>query len=263
MRWKTSLLAGVALASLLPFSLCSRAAAERPAPPTRLDADGTRSRSGDQKPQVRVRTAPEYPADLKRMRFQGTVVMLVELDARGDITRAVATASSHADFTAAAEAAVRTWKFNPALVDGTPVASRFEFPIGFQLDPLPGDPPPAPAVPIRREPASARRQSVSVPAEPPGVVPFESLDVRPKVVSQVTPQYPGSLGSATVTGRVVVTFILEETGEVGAILNTEVSHPAFGGAAIAALREWKFSPAMKNGRPVKTRMQVPIDIRRK
>lgn len=265
MSGKTSLLAGVALASLFSFSPFGSAAAEKLSPPSRLELDDSPSRNGDRKPQIRVRIAPEYPPELKRLRFQGSVVMLVELDERGEVARAVATASSHADFTTAAEAAVRKWKFDPALLDGRPVPSRFEFPIAFHLEPIPdgpSDPPPAPAVPIRREPSYGRQGPVSVPAQPAGVIPLEQLDVRPKVLTQVAPKYPRSLGTATLKGRVVVTFVLEETGEVGAILDTQVSHPAFGASAIAALREWKFSPAMKDGQPVKTRLVVPIDFRR-
>ena len=68
------------------------------------------------------RPAPTYPALSRRLGEEGRVVVRVELDAQGRVENArVATGSGVARLDAAALAAVRTWRCNPARRDGQAV----------------------------------------------------------------------------------------------------------------------------------------------
>lgn len=64
--------------------------------------------------------APAYPAIAKTARASGTVVVQVEVDERGRVTKARAT-SGHPLLRAAAEAAARQASFSPTLLSGKPV----------------------------------------------------------------------------------------------------------------------------------------------
>lgn len=79
--------------------------------------------------------APRYPAEALKQRKAGTVVLLVDVDAKGVVT-AIKLDRSAGDArldAAAMEAAVR-WKFRPATKDGRQVATRVRVPIQFELD---------------------------------------------------------------------------------------------------------------------------------
>ena len=75
-------------------------------------------------------------------------------------------------------------------------------------------------------------------------------DVRePELVTTVPPEYPLAARESQTTGDVAVDVIIESDGRVGAA--TAVSGPAIlRAAAQAALRRWRFRPAVLDGVPV-------------
>jgi protein TonB len=79
--------------------------------------------------------APGYPSQALRRRIEGEVLLRVEVDARGRPTRVqVERGSGARQLDAAAVAAVRRWRFEPALHDGQPVPSSVLIPIAFRLE---------------------------------------------------------------------------------------------------------------------------------
>lgn len=79
-----------------------------------------------------------YPPAAARSREEGSLVLLVQVDADGrpgEVT--VETRSGSRDLDRAAQQAVRDWKFEPAIRDGKPVASAVRVPIDFTLDDAP------------------------------------------------------------------------------------------------------------------------------
>ncbi|MDA8256161.1 MAG: energy transducer TonB [Betaproteobacteria bacterium] len=80
------------------------------------------------------RTAPNYPVPSRRMGETGTAVLRVELDEQGRVAAArVATGSGFDRLDAAALAAVKTWRCNPAQRDGQPVRAVALQPFKFVL----------------------------------------------------------------------------------------------------------------------------------
>src|SRR5690606_1541987 len=89
----------------------------------------------DREAQPLTRAVPAYPDAARRAGAEGTVVLQVEVDANGrpgDIT--VARRSGSRELDRAAEQAVRSWTFEPAMRDGKPVASTVQVPVDFHLD---------------------------------------------------------------------------------------------------------------------------------
>jgi TonB family protein len=62
-------------------------------------------------------------------------------------------------------------------------------------------------------------------------------------------------------GNVVVEFIVDTTGRVRDARPVQSTHPGFSQSAVLAVGAWRFLPANRNGRIVKTRMRVPIYFR--
>jgi protein TonB len=79
--------------------------------------------------------APAYPRRALRRGWQGTVWLLLEVDADGrPTTVTLDRTSGHADLDEAALAAARAWRLTPALEGATPVAGALRVPVTFRLD---------------------------------------------------------------------------------------------------------------------------------
>lgn len=86
----------------------------------------------DEKPQVLVQRAPDYPQDLLRQGVSGKVELLVLLDPEGKVVDAAVASASDDRFSAAALAVIHDWRFAPARHQGRPVAIRMRVPLTFQ-----------------------------------------------------------------------------------------------------------------------------------
>lgn len=74
------------------------------------------------------------------------------------------------------------------------------------------------------------------------------------------PEYPRALLKDRVQGQAVVKFRVTRTG---AVVDPEVktaSDPVFGESALAAMRLWRFLPAVKEGRAVEARAEMPFQF---
>ena len=89
---------------------------------------------------------------------------------------------------------------------------------------------------------------------------LEDLDEIPKVITQVRPVYPPSLRRSGSGGRVVVLFIVDESGTVRLPRIENSSDYAFDKPALDAIKKWRFTPGIKDGKKVKTKMRLPISF---
>lgn len=79
--------------------------------------------------------APEYPASALRSGTEGTVTVRVEVDASGRPGNVEVVRSSRSrDLDQAALRAVRGWTFQPAMENGSAVASTVEVPVDFRVE---------------------------------------------------------------------------------------------------------------------------------
>lgn len=82
----------------------------------------------------------------------------------------------------------------------------------------------------------------------------------PRLVTQVRPEYPAAARQARLGATVMLQIVVDRYGDV-----TEVtvlrSHPLFDGVAVEAIRQWKYRPAMQNGRAVKVYLLVTVEFR--
>lgn len=141
----------------------------------------------------------------------------------------------------------------------------------------PAPPPPAPDP--RPEPAPSQ-ESVPEPAEVPdgGPPPAEAsaavpvpqivdteylpsrlLDVYPKPMSDVPMVYPDAAATQDMSGRVKLLLLIDEIGSVVEASVVEADPPGyFEQSAIDTFRGVLFSPGMRDGHPVKSRLVVEV-----
>lgn len=121
-----------------------------PAPPAPSEAPPAPAAPPAPLPDGIQGTAPKYPAAAAEQKLGGRVMLVVDLAADGSVTDAMVESAQPAGvFDASALQAVKSWKFNPQMEDGKPVAGRVRVPIDFSPDgpPPPPAPPTAPTAP--------------------------------------------------------------------------------------------------------------------
>ena len=82
----------------------------------------------------------------------------------------------------------------------------------------------------------------------------------PKLFTGPQPEYPAALLKAKTSGRAVISVRIGANGRLYDEAVKSATDPAFGEAALEAVRMWRFLPQVKDGRPVETFADVPIEF---
>lgn len=89
----------------------------------------------------------------------------------------------------------------------------------------------------------------------------DSVDDPPKPVSRKAPQYPDRARKKGISGRVVLSVLIDASGNVSDVRVVESEPPGvFDEAAVAAVKTWRFQPAMYEGNPVAIRVTQPLSF---
>jgi general secretion pathway protein A len=111
------------------------------------------------------------------------------------------------------------------------------------------------------------QNAVSPPQEPPPAkedaneqVPLSSDVTAPKILRASKPVYPYSAQLRRIEGTVIVSVLVSPVGDVEAvrILRSAGSNYGLDQAAVAAVKRWKFTPAVQNGKRVRVWVSYPI-----
>jgi len=83
------------------------------------------------------------------------------------------------------------------------------------------------------------------------------VEELPEAVTKVPPVYPDMAREASVDGTVLVQALV---GKDGKVKDTKVvkSIPMLDAAAVAAVKQWVFKPALSNNKPVAVWVAVPV-----
>lgn len=98
-----------------------------PAPPTSIEASVDIS--------SKAMNPPRYPPAAFRAGIQGEVILIIDVDANGNVTNVTVEKSSrNRDLDRAAMEAARKWRFNAAESGGKKAAGRVRVPVNFALN---------------------------------------------------------------------------------------------------------------------------------
>jgi len=107
--------------------------------------------------------------------------------------------------------------------------------------------------------AAARRAADEAPRpDPCDNSPVGGCVTPPRKLVDVRPAYPSALAAKKATADVVVKATLQEDGVLGDFVPEAGPDPAFVEAVLAAIRQWKFTPAKLNGVPQECQVTVTI-----
>ncbi len=186
---------------------------------------------------------PEYPAALREAGVEGQVDVRFEVDRAGEVRNASIFYATHKEFGEAVKAVVERWRFAPARRNGVPVDQSVRMPVIFVV--RAGDP---------LSKWAGRNVFKKMQREP---IDADDLGAWPEPSVWIEPYYPPQLNGTGKRGEVVVTFVIDEHGDV---INPEIligDDPHFIASALAATVSLEFSPHLNDeGEAVPVSMAV-------
>lgn len=93
------------------------------------------------------------------------------------------------------------------------------------------------------------------------VLSLHAAKTHPQVIEGKQPTYPEDLKKQGTMGEA---RILAQIDAQGAVIEASVksaTHEAFGTAALAAVKAWRFKPATEDGRPVASTVTIPLHFK--
>ena len=167
----------------------------------------------------------------------GMVSLSANLNAEGKV-QSVQVLRDVAGLTDQATAAVNSWSFSPARLNGHPVPSIIDVHVVFN-----------PGIP--------QTQSLSLPPSEPLVSPNPAGYLPPEIAAASYANYPpNSIGA----GTVVLSLTIDGSGNIE---NVSVVRrvPSLTAPSIAAVKTWTINPARYNGKGITSKMAVAFVYR--
>lgn len=182
-------------------------------------------------PDVLGLNPPEFPPEM--LGNNGIVHVTYVCDKAGNVHDITVLSSAHPKFQDSVIEAFAKAKIKPAMRSGRPVAMRSE--VRFHYETRGGG-----TQPFKISGGAAESANL-----PEGM----QYDTPPKVKIAVDPVYPFELAREGLAGSAKVEVLIGPDGKVMDVVVAEASAPEFGLSLKAALQEWTFDPARKDGKP--------------
>ncbi len=149
----------------------------------------------------------------------------------------------------------------PATADTTPLVSPGPATDGPYLGPGPGngDCPGCPPGPGHGDGPVGPAAEPSVPVDPSPIHLSFGM-TKPEVVHQVQPRYSEMARKAGVQGTVIVEAVIDEQGRVTNERLIRGLPMGLDQAALEAIQQWRFKPALLDGRPVKVYFTLTVNF---
>ncbi|HUL54564.1 MAG TPA: energy transducer TonB [Opitutaceae bacterium] len=198
--------------------------------------------------QIKQTVEPVFPPHLLQIGVtQGMVRVAINTDAEGKLVEMLVVGYTRPEFADSAVAAIKQWQFGPARLRGEAVGTTVE--MFFQFE--------ARGVVVSTcnfndvvEKRVADIMGIHYVYQPCSLA---ELDRIPTPIVAIKPQYPVELAEKGVKGSVTVEFYIDETGAIRVPAVSVKDDSQLSALAVIALRQWKFEPPTRNGRPVLVR----------
>src|SRR5579864_3385354 len=204
---------------------------------------------------------PRYPKNALRNGIEGKVELRAVIAPDGK-SKNLAVLSGNSEFSQNAILAIRKWRFHPELRQGQPVETTYKVHVRFnpklqeansevELEsPLPEPPPIFSLAKLDRQDSGTEIHHVSEPGM-----------IAPKQLYSPEPEFSEKASLEREQGNVDIDLVVGVDGVPGNLQITCSSAPDLNDNAIAAVKQWKFAPATKNGKPVPVEIVVEVSFR--
>ncbi|HYP16690.1 MAG TPA: TonB family protein [Opitutus sp.] len=200
--------------------------------------------------QIHQTTDARFPPNLVPLAItRGEAWIMITVDREGRLSDAMAIRYTHRAFAHEALTALKKWRYEPARLNGEPIAVRTEVQFSFHAE----------GVVISLDSMLSLEQLASFDERPSYVTELclpRELDRLPTPVRSVSPGHPGRAANAPIPGgRAVIEFIIDQKGQPRMPVLVSSPHPQFSNEAAAALAQWLFTPPTREGRPVAVKVR--------
>ncbi len=238
-------------------------------------------------PKLIKRVEPVYPQEAKQAGIEGTVVIAARTDSRGIVTRLDILKGAHEALNQAAANAVIQWKYQPMMIDETAYGIAFTVTCRFLNDKE------KPEIQISHGIAEGITGGVlgevesGVSGEVQGgvvggvmggvmgevdpkraglvdeIAPVRATgDIKPpKLIKMVEPVYPEAARRAQVEGLVILEAATDKYGRVQSARVLRPLSPALNQAAIEAVKQWIYEPAVIDGEPRGVTFTITVNFK--
>jgi TonB family protein len=198
-------------------------------------------------PRAKSQARPTYPRELRLAMVSGEVVILFTVAPKGSVVNPTIEKTTDNRFNDVALRAVSNWSFEPATVGGRTVSCQLMVPISFAVSRYEEPPPDIGGTQLEADLGSKDR-----------IVDISKVTVQPTAIFQTRPDYPTELKAEKVSGKALIYFIVKTNGHVSNVRVVSASDPWFGRAGAAAVRKWRFHPALQGDHVVNCQVEVPL-----
>ena len=172
---------------------------------------------------------------------KGKATVMVQVDQDGQLVDALVTEYSRPAFGRAALEAVESLTFQPGMRDGKPLGGRM--PVEFNFESRGG-------VTLQNTIDHIEEQLIGVRMQDL-VANARELDEPMKVLSAVRPVSPAGITEPT---EIVVDFFVDQEGLPRMVMVSKGTHANAAAVSVEAVRQWRFAPPFKSGRPAIVRV---------
>lgn len=212
-----------------------------------LEANGVSVADGssvDAQPQPVAMADPVWPYDLLLKGQGGTADVTFTVQPNGAVTDVTVKSASDPAFGDAVVAAVQTWQFQPAIVDGRGVEVHLIKHAVF-----------APA----KDGDDSWQARLVARVRANAIGGGRGLDAPLAPVYRIPPIMPED-ATAGQKRTATIEFIIDLDGRARLPRIVSASVPAFGWAAATAVSQWVFTPPTRGGKPTEVRVQIPFQL---
>lgn len=214
------------------------AAIRAAAPETKLDLHATIESAETLPHVVEYTTPPLYSDEARARKVEGTVTVEVRIDVDGRAKNLRVVSGLGFGLDENALLAVRDWRFVAGKRNGPSAGAVMHVDVEFNL---------------RNAELNELIANDMATRVGPGVVP-------PRIIHRVEPHYPEEAFTEGHFGSVMLDAVIQEDGIPKVVRVVRSLAWELDEAAITALEQWRFSPALKNDIPVKVRMNVEMNF---
>jgi TonB family protein len=181
----------------------------------------------------------KYPKDARKQKVEGAVVLHVTITADGSV-KGAEVVSGDSRLTSAAIAAVLKWRFQPFTADNKPVEGQRDVTVNFMLA---GSP-----------------TQLDDSSDPIFKMAGGGNATLPRIIFSPDPEYSQEALDAHVNGIVALSIVVGSDGKPRDIKVTRSLGHGLDEKALEAVREWRFQPASRDGKPVAVLIMVEVQF---
>jgi TonB family protein len=182
---------------------------------------------------------PVYPQNAIAGHLQGPVVLVVVISPQGDVSK-ILSVDGPPLLAASARDAVQQWKFKPFLQNERPIEVKTAVAVYYKLD--------QPANPITTSSTDLVPRKVGGGVSPP------------ILLFAVDPKFSPEAKDKKVGGTVLVGLVVDEKGKPLYIRVIRGVGMGLDENAVEAVKQYKFKPAMENGKPVRVSINIEVNF---